>query len=406
MRKEPAMDKPTTTEYLVDTKLGPHGEHVRLRNIRELAEWVKREREYWSWLLDATNLGHLGYIKDHFHNAFSEIENHIVRAQNVNLNEIREWSDNFMRKYQNLELLHSGTREAHFVITPRESFGDVEALTALGMLLNRPRKVAQQLSDLNDLRSWRGIISLVMMQQGISGDAVTANRHKLDKLFLEYNERLSTDAAATDDLKDRLAGLVSDHEAIRAKGRDDMAKALKLAREQAEQQRAEAHEAMEQLQGVYSASLGLEAPVEYWKKKSERHRRWMKRLFVGFGFYVAAVAGAVGWFLYATVLDEPTFWKSAGLELVGLTLAAFGMLLAVARIIYKLAASQLHLYNDADERGTMVEAYLALRKGGHADENHMAIVLERLFAPGSDGIVKDEFLVTWADHVRSGLAKQ
>jgi hypothetical protein len=88
-------------------------------------------------------------------------------------------------------------------------------------------------------------------------------------------------------------------------------------------------------------------------------------------------------------------------------LAAIGIVVALARVLLRLAMSQLHLGNDADERVTMVNTYLALRQGGHADEGHIQIVLERLFAPATDGIVKEDLgPVTVADAVKSALTRK
>jgi hypothetical protein len=67
---------------------------------------------------------------------------------------------------------------------------------------------------------------------------------------------------------------------------------------------------------------------------------------------------------------------------------------------------QLHLYHDADERVTMVQTYLALREGGHADESHMGIVLGRLFAPAGDSAGKDELIMTMPDAITAVLAKK
>ena len=52
--------------------------------------------------------------------------------------------------------------------------------------------------------------------------------------------------------------------------------------------------------------------------------------------------------------------------------------------------SQLHLWNDAEERVTMVETYLALREGGAASDREMELALPALFRNSADGIVKDD----------------
>jgi hypothetical protein len=84
-----------------------------------------------------------------------------------------------------------------------------------------------------------------------------------------------------------------------------------------------------------------------------------------------------------------------------------GLVVALVRVPLRLAMSELHLKNDADERVTMVNTYLALRAGEHATTEHMQIVLERLFRPGVDGIVKDDLgPVTASDVVARALNVQ
>jgi Family of unknown function (DUF6161) len=55
--------------------------------------------------------------------------------------------------------------------------------------------------------------------------------------------------------------------------------------------------------------------------------------------------------------------------------------------------SHLHLSTDAAERVVMVKTYLSLLEGDHlsGDEDRQ-LILQALFRPASDGIVKDEGL--------------
>lgn len=51
--------------------------------------------------------------------------------------------------------------------------------------------------------------------------------------------------------------------------------------------------------------------------------------------------------------------------------------------------------------------YLALLQGGHTNEAHMQLVLERLFAPASDGIVKDDLgLVNVAKAIKAAVTRR
>ena len=99
-----------------------------------------------------------------------------------------------------------------------------------------------------------------------------------------------------------------------------------------------------------------------------------------------------------TGLGDLGFWQSADLSAIALLTVSVGIVVAVVRIPLRLAMSELHLGNDAEERVTMVNTYLALRAGEHTTAEHMAVILDRLFKPAADGIVKDDFgPVTAAD---------
>jgi hypothetical protein len=53
--------------------------------------------------------------------------------------------------------------------------------------------------------------------------------------------------------------------------------------------------------------------------------------------------------------------------------------------------SHLHLATDAGERVVMVKTYLSLIEGqGIASDGHRQLILQALFRPAADGIVKDE----------------
>ena len=82
--------------------------------------------------------------------------------------------------------------------------------------------------------------------------------------------------------------------------------------------------------------------------------------------------------------------KKLGLEGVAVSIVLITIALIVSRIIYRLFASQLHLWNDSSERVTMIQTYLALSVKGHAKEEHMGALIQRLFAPASEGVVKDD----------------
>jgi hypothetical protein len=65
----------------------------------------------------------------------------------------------------------------------------------------------------------------------------------------------------------------------------------------------------------------------------------------------------------------------------------------VIRILVRLFLSHIHLENDAAERVTMAQTFLALKRDSAlSGTEHIGTILAALFRPTGDGIVKDEGL--------------
>ena len=61
------------------------------------------------------------------------------------------------------------------------------------------------------------------------------------------------------------------------------------------------------------------------------------------------------------------------------------------RLAVRNYLSHLHLKADADERIVMVKTYLSLAEGGRVESaEDRQIILQSLFRPASNGLVKDE----------------
>ncbi|NBZ89423.1 hypothetical protein GV832_17690 [Rhodobacteraceae bacterium CYK-10] len=139
--------------------------------------------------------------------------------------------------------------------------------------------------------------------------------------------------------------------------------------------------------------LLLRGPVEYWEQKKKRHMN--ATVLVGCVFLLYCTSGVCSFFsevirpaggLQAYIEQ----WSGAGLGGLGILAGVAAMFLMLARVIYRIFASQLHLWNDAAERVTVIKTYLALAEKGHAKEEFLAGLMNRLFAPASDGVVKDD----------------
>jgi Family of unknown function (DUF6161) len=181
---------------------------------------------------------------------------------------------------------------------------------------------------------------------------------------------------------------------------------------------------------TYDDHMAMAAPVAYWKAKRKRHAIWM----VISGTLLALSMVLSGLFLHSEIqaigraaaaqstksasLSTPAAQSSSSasstspttqthtasvVAQVGIAVeaaAAWGIgsfiILATLcfwflRILVKIFLSNMHLENDAAERVTMAQTYLALlRKNKLPDKDNISTVLAALFRPSGDGIVKDE----------------
>ena len=80
------------------------------------------------------------------------------------------------------------------------------------------------------------------------------------------------------------------------------------------------------------------------------------------------------------------------------SLLVLSLLIWIARIILKIIFSNLHLKEEAYEKETMIVTYLALiKEGGGLSEADRGLILESIFRPSTNGLIKDESNITLLD---------
>lgn len=153
---------------------------------------------------------------------------------------------------------------------------------------------------------------------------------------------------------------------------------------------------------AYREQMGLKAPVEYWQTKARTHRtseKWARAwvlLFFPFALIGMAIAfnnTAVSLINAAQAAQAPGaapfptavfIVASAGLA------SCAGLVFWVGRLLTKLYLSQHHLRQDAEERATMTQTYLALIENDAASTDDRQVILNALFRNTPDGIVKED----------------
>jgi hypothetical protein len=154
-----------------------------------------------------------------------------------------------------------------------------------------------------------------------------------------------------------------------------------------------AKEEIERFTELIKSQISLQGPTEYWETKRWWHQ--VSTFISGIVFVVYVVVCILivrNAFLakYGSIFDFLDHWKDSSLGAVALMGGVLAVLLMLARVMYRIFASQLHLWNDASERVTMIQTYLALAEKDHVKEESLGALLARLFSPASDGIVRDD----------------
>lgn len=176
-------------------------------------------------------------------------------------------------------------------------------------------------------------------------------------------------------------------------------------------QAAEAEQSLRSIKKTYEEELNLHAARRYWGIKRKIHNKQSKLYFKFFGSTVFLIFIAV---LYILIEMNPFPLQTINGELIqkinftniGLLIFISSIGLWISRILLKIILSNLHLQEEAREKETMILTYLALIKEGAGLENKdRKIILDAIFRPSSNGIIKDDSNVTILDVINVLKAK-
>lgn len=157
------------------------------------------------------------------------------------------------------------------------------------------------------------------------------------------------------------------------------------------QQLIDTHKAnLAAIENAYDQKLALLKPVKYWNARKKLHAGKAGRFAIASGMagtIILLVLGLLAYkFFFAVQKGEtPQVW-----QLGVFSVAAF-FSIWLERILVRLFISNMHLATDAEERVTMLQTYLSIiREGSEFAPEDKKLILERLFHPAADGLVKDD----------------
>lgn len=380
---------------IFDVELGPDGGRLAPPDLAAFDAWLEAEADAWKWMwLDGyrerSQLNTLRSSIEHEFQRFRDISSEIADQESQldkesRRSKVAQLSDAVESAYRG-NLMYSGAPLSRAV----ESLGKGGEWRSVQALLNA--RLGKNF-DPNNIDGFRGATIVVLSELGLLStdvgrvaDELTSQHAKGTGLISDLNGKIS-----------ELSTLISKQE---SKGEERINKGVSLFSRSLRKSRREAISLWSEFRDVFESDrkffrveLALEAPVSYWTTRRSINRRLAVALYTLFTLLL--VGSAVLAYLVLGKVDWPREILSDGnvnFGYVGLVVLAAGLAVAILRIPLRLAASFLHLANDADERITMVNTYLALREGEHAGKEEMSTVIDRLFLPTQDGIVKDDLV--------------
>ncbi len=352
-----------------DGRFGP----LSFYSIDDFSGWLSREETFWSWINEVPGVVSLTQLRD---GLFTEIKN--------NLNEAARGKDGdnapslvenvksvAARVFEGGKWLVSDEPRAKFIAGVIGERGKAVAAGALAYIMHAPLMPAQT------RETFEGAATAFAHEAGLAG--VAANEIASFKVVRQSAEQEARQLMGErEELHRRTAEMVAAFD-----------RRTTLQINEWEEKRRGADKRLEDLEQTYHRKIGVESSVAYWKRKA-RFNFALSCVFALAGFaaemalfvFIAFVAMDL---LSVEKIGVHDYWRFA--ILIFLVTAAIWL----GRLFVRLIFGNLHQWTDANERQTMIQTYLALRKEGYLPDNKdISLVLGVLFRPGDSGLLKDE----------------
>lgn len=395
---EIATPPPAKAPPLFTLDLGDNGGRLAPTDHAELVRWIQVEQNFWIWIQQRNFGNHenfqreaLGQINEAL-NLAQESQQHLQSNPQHSQQRLEASRDRIQQAFLQRKLPHSSTPMAKRVEAYRKEAGEQAASYFLAVSMNPSN--GQPQFQAADLPAWRGLFEGLMerfqMPLAATKGKKAAAEQSLDQLRLKTEQMLGEKTEAYDVLHRDYQSLA---EAIRSAATSQTSgfeSAQGQRQSEFDQLKAEHEKAMEALRKTFREELALRAPAEYWKTKRDGHLKWAwvtgAVSFAGIGGAAAVLGLQIHDLLVKTPAGTvPETWRLAVLALIGV------FTVWALRLVVRMFLSHLHLLTDAGERVVMVQTYLSLLEGDHlTSKEDRQLILQALFRPASDGIVKDE----------------
>jgi len=387
-----------TGDPIFELELDSNGGTLAPTSGQECLAWIEAERKFWQWITQIPGGNHrnaLDHAINPLHQAFSETQ----QAIGYEHSNPPEFKSRMLRASQYLQECYGEKNRFPHSSTPLakrvEQMRSRDPLEAQAYLyVHLPQKNGYQF-DARDTSSWRGFVEGLIELYGIS--AISEEKHQallesLDELRSKFERVLGQKRKDVNRLHKDFSQQKDAIDLQRTQFEEEASAFFQRNQESHDLKIAEHEKRMATLQNAFREEMALRAPVAYWEGRKDHHEG--RAVIAGWWAFssMAGLAGILGlaayWVLGTLGSDgKPETWRVAVLALVG----ALGVW--AVRLIVRMFLSHSHLGTDAAERVTMVKTYLALLESEKLpSDDDRKLILQSLFRPAADGIVKDEGL--------------
>jgi hypothetical protein len=388
-------DTPNPPIFTLD--LGANGGVLSPTSARELLDWVQAEQTTWNWLGSVPNYGHKGAISQCI-TALNDAAANAQEAVGRQLSDPRQSADHAENARRRLHdafvvkrLPHSSTPLAQRI----QQLAKADVVAAAGYMFPFLAETGDYRFDGANLSSWRGFLEGLVDHFGILGDERNdsiqgALLESLDALRVKADSILSEKTTAINALHRSYDEFMRQITSTDGERRTEFSEFMQGSKQEHDETLSNHKDAISNLERTFREKMALRAPVEYWQSRKDHHGRRVKSMGLWTFGSMAALAlmlalGAAWVQAHLGADGKPDAWRVGVLAIV----AVLGVW--AVRLIVRMFLSHTHLETDAAERVTMVQTYLSLLEGDKlpTDEDRK-LILQALFRPASDGLVKDE----------------
>jgi hypothetical protein len=396
-----AESDPAPTVELFTLDLAANGGVLSPTNGSELQRWISKEVNFWSWGNSGSGLNgnHVNVINA----AVGQLSSASARVQEAlqyeatnksALGERIEAARNHLSEaYVRRGLPHSSSTVGKRV----EEIKQKSLAAAVAYLyVQMPSLPGENYQfDARDIDSWHGFLSGVFERYGIESvpnDAFHAATTSAEALKGKIEHLLDSKTKSVNRLHRRYEELVSSVTETEKAHKENVILLVGDAQKRFDDTIQSHDEKLEALRKAFKEEMSLRSPVEYWESRKLHHEsrsRVMGRWAFGGIAAVAVVLGLVSFWVLDKLnsAGQPDAWRIAVLILTGV------LGIWAVRLLVRIFLSHIHLTTDAAERVTMVKTYLSLIEGNKLpSDDDRKLILQALFRPAADGLVKDEGL--------------